>query len=28
MGQGSFTISQADLRAQRFDRVAFHWDCT
>jgi uncharacterized protein YwqG len=27
MGQGSFTISQADLRAQRFDRVAFHWDC-
>jgi uncharacterized protein YwqG len=27
-GQGSFTISQADLRAQRFDRVAFHWDCT
>lgn len=27
MGQGSFTISQADLQAKRFDRVAFHWDC-
>lgn len=28
LGQGSFTISQADLLARRFDRVAFHWDCT
>lgn len=28
VGQGSFTISQADLLARRFDRVAFHWDCT
>lgn len=27
MGQSSFTISQADLRALRFDRVVFHWDC-
>lgn len=28
LGQGTFTISQADLLARRFDRVAFHWDCS